>query len=67
MLIGAAAVVVLLVVLTAVALGELEADIPAGAAAAVALSVVSTTVTLPPTMTVRSSVADASRFMNTVT
>ena len=48
---------------------DLNADIPveaAAAAAVIVLLVVLTTVALPLALTVRSSVADASRFKNTV-
>jgi len=45
---------------------ELDADTPVAAAAAVVLLLVLTTVALPPALTVRSSVADASRFKKTV-
>jgi hypothetical protein len=69
-LVGAAAAVLFFVVLTAVALVatevDLDADFPVDVAAAVALLVVLTAVALPPALTVRSSVADESRFKNTV-
>jgi len=66
-LVGAAAAVLFFVVLTAVATEvDLDADFPVDLAAVVALLVVLMAVTLLPALTVRSSVADTSRFKNTV-